>query len=172
MRLKSPRLPAAASLALLALVLSCATAPQLSPEVLGQVNRQVGMNELAADPQANVGQVVLLGGRIIKTENLPQATEIEVLQSPLDGDDRPEGGDVSQGRFLVLMPGYADPAIYAPGRLITVAGRVKGASPRPVGQLDYNYPVLDVLQVQLWQEGGQRNGYPNVFFSIGVGTIF
>jgi len=165
------RLPLAAPLLLLlALLLSCAAAP-ISPEVLGQVNREIGMAELAASPQAYTGQVVLLGGRIIAVQNLPEATEIEVLQSPLVNEERPQGGDVSEGRFVARLPGYADPAVYAPGRLITVAGRVVGSEARPVGQVEYRYPVLEALDVHLWQRR-QQDGYPNVFFSIGVGTIF
>ncbi len=166
-----PTWPVPLLLLLLAvLATSCATAP-ISPEVMGQVNQEIGMAQLAADPQAYLGEVVLLGGRIIEVRNLPQATEVEILQTPLLEGQRPQGGDISEGRFLAMLPGYVDPAIYTAGKLITVAGRVAGSQLRPVGQVEYRYPVLEALDVHLWQ-GRQRNGYPNVFFSIGVGTFF
>jgi len=170
-----PSLPLAAlpipfMLLLLAALLASCAAPPISPQVMGQVNREIGMAQLAANPEAYIGQVVLLGGRIVQTRNLPQATEVEVLQSPLNDDERPEGGDVSEGRFLIRLPGYADPAVYAPGRLITVAGRVTGVERRPLGEIEYRYPVLEALDTHLWQ--GRQYGYPNVFFSIGVGTAF
>jgi len=174
---RCPRLPLAVLpvflllLFLLLLALAACAAAPISPEVLGQVNKEIGMARLVADPDAYVGEVVLLGGRIINVANLPEATEVEILQTPLENGQRPQGGDISEGRFLVRLSGYADPAIYVPGRLITVAGRVAGAEVRPVGQVEYRYPVLEALDVHLWQ-GRQQNGYPNVFFSIGVGTIF
>jgi outer membrane lipoprotein len=152
------------------LLASCASAP-ISPEVMGQVNKQIGMEQLKADPAAYVGQAVLLGGRIIATRNLPKTTEIEILHLPLGDDDRPKEGDLSQGRFLAVMPGYADAAVYAPGRYVTVAGRVSGSTLRPVGQIEYRYPVLEVLQAHLWQRRAQ-DGYPNVVFGLGVGTAF
>jgi outer membrane lipoprotein len=171
LRLPLAALPIPFLLLLLALVaVSCATAP-ISPEVMGQVNQEIGMPQLAADPEAYRGQVVLLGGRIIQTRNLSGVTEIEVLQTPLENGQRPQGGDVSQGRFLARLPDYADPAVYAPGRLITVAGRVAGAEFRPLGEVEYSYPTLDALDVHLWP-GRERDGYPNFFFSIGVGTVF
>jgi len=158
-------------LALLFLLLSCA-APAISPEIKAEVDPSISFEELVRNPQAFQGQVVLAGGRIIGVQNLEGKTEIEVLESPLDDDDRPQGGDVSRGRFIALLEGYADPAVYSRGRLITVAGRVVGAEPRRVGQITYNYPVLDALQTHLWEEREQSYAYPNVFFSIGVGTFF
>ncbi len=165
-----PPLAALSLLCLAALLASCAAAP-ISPEVLGQVNKEITMAELVANPQAHAGQVVLLGGYIIQTRNLPEASEVEVLEAGLDGDQRPQGEDTSQGRFLARLPGWRDPAIFSPGRQITVAGRVSGSQRRPVGQVQYRYPVLEALDWHLWP-GRQADGYPNVFFSIGVGTAF
>ena len=130
------------------------------------------MAQLTADPQAYVGQSALLGGYIIQATNLPQATEIEVLQSPLNGDYRPTGAERSQGRFLVRLKGFADPAVYARGRPLTVIGRVAGSEIRPVGQVQYRYPVIEAVNVHLWQEREQYGYYPAFTFGIGVGTFF
>lgn len=162
--------PSFAAAVLVLALAGCATAP-ISPEVMGQVNKEIGLAELLQDPGAYQGEVVLLGGRIIQTENIDGATELMVLQTPLENGARPQGGDLSQGRFITRLAGYADPAVYAPGRLLTVAGRMSGTDVRPLGQIAYRYPVIEALDVHLWQ-GRQRDGYPNVFFSIGVGTVF
>src|SRR5262249_7290249 len=105
-------------------VLACASAgcaSSLFPEDLTRtVNRSLTLAEIKADPQAHLGEHVILGGDIIKAIPKPLDTEIEILARRLGGGDVPEGGDGSTGRFLVRTAGFLDPAIYARGRRLTV----------------------------------------------------
>jgi outer membrane lipoprotein len=101
----------------------CASSP-FPEELTRTVNRSLTLAEIRADPQAHLGEQVILGGDIIKAIPRPRDTEIEILARRLGGGDVPEGGDGSTGRFLVRTAGFLDPAIYTRGRRLTVLGTV------------------------------------------------
>ena len=48
----------------------------------------------------------------------------------------------SEGRFLMLADKYLDPYVYRKGKRITVAGEILGEKTKPLGELDYRYPLL------------------------------
>lgn len=136
-------------LALTALA-GCATSP-FSKQIRQAAKRQPSFADLSAHPEAYKGRAVLLGGTIIQTTNRSNATEIEVLQRPLDSwDERPEDTDQSYGRLLVRCPRFLDSAVYAKDREITVAGEVQGKEVRPLDQTQYPYPVIGCTQIHLW----------------------
>ncbi len=119
---------------------------------------------LSADPSLTFGQVhqnsnaykgkmVVWGGEIVETVNQKDgATQIEVIQSPLDWRGEPKGTHLSAGRFLVLVNEYLDPYVYRKGRKITVAGEILGEKTKPLGEMEYRYPVLSSKQIYLWPE--------------------
>ena len=106
-------------------LVSCvACTPVISREVRAQVDPHVAYTDIAANPAAYVGTVVLVAGTIVEAKNLPHGTRLELLQYPADGRGRPRTDAPSGGRFLVWAPEYLETAIYRPGRAITVAGTV------------------------------------------------
>jgi len=76
-----------------------------------------------------------------------------------------------QGRFLVEVESFLDPAIYSAGRQITVAGVATGKEMRKLGQINYTYPVLTSKELYLWPLSEQDNT-PRFHIGAGVGTIF
>jgi len=121
------------------------------PEAAWQgVDRNFAFADLRADPDAARGRRVVFGGEILHTTVRAQETEIEVLHYPLGSDDHPNLSEASGGRFLVRRAGFLDPAVYAPGRLVTVGGIVAGAVERPVGEVPYRYPVIQADHLYLW----------------------
>ncbi|HET8578857.1 MAG TPA: Slp family lipoprotein [Methylomirabilota bacterium] len=118
-------------------------------EALRSVNRAITMSARATDPTLYVNQRVILGGEILATRPRTGETEIEVLARPLR-DDIPERSDRSEGRFLVTTAGFLDPAVFAPGRRLTVIGTVTGVEERKIGEVAYRYPVLATVRLQLW----------------------
>lgn len=106
--------------------------------------------ELRANPDAARGRRVVFGGEILQVTPRAQETEIEVLHYPLGADDFPRRSAPSGGRFLVRWTGFLDPATYPAGRLVTVAGTVEGAAERPVGEVQYRYPVIRADYLYLW----------------------
>src|SRR5262249_61387224 len=78
----------------------CASSP-FPEELTRTVNRSLTHAEIKADPQAHLGEHVILGGDIIKASPKPRDTEIEILARRLGGDDVPEWADVSTRRLPV-----------------------------------------------------------------------
>ena len=130
-------------------VAGCATTP-FPADLARSADRALTLRELRRDPTAHVGARVILGGEVLATTPKPGETEIEVLSRTLRAGDVPERGDSTTGRFLVRSPEFLDPAVYAPGRRITVLGTVAGRSERRVGDLPYVYPVISAERIKLW----------------------
>ncbi|MGZ4959936.1 MAG: Slp family lipoprotein [Methylomonas sp.] len=90
------------------------------------------------------------GGSILTVANHASETEIEILAKTLDSSGKVVDSDDTQGRFLVRVDGFVDPAVYAKGRLVTVYGLVDAVITRNIGQTPYVYPVIKAQTVYLW----------------------
>ncbi len=142
----------------------------ISKQGLKELDPQITFPNLLQDPDRYRGKVVLYGGQILSTTVKGGETWIEVLQKPLDSEQRPEDSDVSYGRFLVHFPDFRDPAIYAGERKITVLGEVLGKKVMPLKEMDYTYPVLLPRESYLWKPESYPG--PAFHFGIGVGKTF
>lgn len=116
------------------------------------------------------GRKVQWGGIIISTRNLKDTTQLEVLAYPLDGDGRPQPRETPLGRFLALHSGYLESVDYAPGRAVTVIGRLQETRAGTVGEANYVYPVVTAEQLHLWAKPGEHTE-PRFHFGIGVGIF-
>ena len=152
---------------ILFLVSACTTA--ISKDQLKMADPDITFSALLRNPEAYKGKIVLLGGQIVNTEVKEGETWVEVLQKPLDWQQRPKDTDESLGRFLVRFSGFRDPAIYASGRQITVLGEVLGKKVLPLKELEYSYPVLAPRESHLWKP--EEGTSPAFHFGIGVGGI-
>ena len=137
-------------IAALAFVVMTACAPVISQQALDEVDDSLRFEVILADPDAYSGRKVVLGGYVIETRNLPDKTLIMVLQSPLGFRKEPAAESLSKGRFIVSVPGFMDPAIYRQGRKVTVAGTISGKDVRPLGEVEYAYPVITKKEIYLW----------------------
>jgi outer membrane lipoprotein len=125
----------------------------ISKDIRAQTNPMITFKRVSQDPNAYRGRTVVWGGEIIETQNQKDgSTLIEVFQRPLDGRDAPELTDPSGGRFLIRFDTYLDPYDYSRGRKITVGGEILGEEVRPLGNMDYHYPLVLSKQVYLWDE--------------------
>ncbi len=141
-------------------------APVISSETRNLVDSDLSYGQIVANPLAYTGQLVLLAGRIIEAKNLPQGTQLEILQFPANRQGRPKTQAASQGRFLIVAPEYLETAVYRPGRSITVAGEVTGVRDQPVGGTTYRYPVIVPRELHLWKQG---HGSPQLHIGFGFG---
>lgn len=99
------------------------------------------------DPNAHAGQAVLWGGLILSTDNTPPWTRLEVEAHPLTAEGRPDPTAAGQGRFAVELATPFDPRLYAPGRPLTVTGRIRvDATATPVVRAD-EYYLWDVVDM-------------------------
>jgi outer membrane lipoprotein len=93
-------------------------------------------------PGDHAGRAVRWGGVLIATGNRADATRLTVLARPLASDGKPGAGDASLGRFIAVVPEFLDPQVYAPDRLITVTGTLRGSETGRVGEHSYTDPVV------------------------------
>ncbi len=134
-------------IALLAL-LGCA--PVISKQVREQVNQSITLEEVCKNPERYRGEVIIVSGDIIETENTKEGTFIKVLQHPPDFRGKPKNTDASVGRFLAFAGYYLDPFIYAKGRNVTIAGEVQGKQTLPLDEIEYSYPLIHIKEIYLW----------------------
>lgn len=125
-------------------------------------DRTLTLTDAWTRPEASRGRTMVLGGEILQVTPKPSGTEVEVLERPLGRQDRPEETDKSRGRFIVVMDGFLDPAIYGPGREVTVVGDVEGVTARPIGEVTYTFPLLRGRYLHLWPKR-QRAAYSPVW---------
>jgi len=136
--------------------------PAISKQVREEAGEPVPFEELLERTDDYRGRVVIVGGYILETLNVPEGSWLTVLQAPLDSLNRPESSDLSKGRFLVWSKEFLDPVVYSKERRITVGGQVMGSQQRKLGSLTYQYPVIEAQEIHLWSKEGEYMGpyYP------------
>lgn len=136
-------------------------------EVRESVDKDITAPALFKDPDAYKGRVVMLGGIIASSKNMDEGTYLEVVEKELDAGGNPMATDISNGRFLILYSGYLDTAIYSKGREVTVVGEVMGKKLRPLGEMQYPYPLIKSRKLYLFEK---RELY-NMPFRFGIGIF-
>jgi outer membrane lipoprotein len=131
----------------------------ISGEFRDQVDPDLSLTQILKSPNNYVGKKVVLGGTIVKTRNLKNATEIEVVEKDLDCWGYPSYGDKSQGRFLFRKQGYLETEIFSKGRMVTGGGTVVATQSGKVGEVEYEFPVIEVEELKLWDAPYQGYRY-------------
>jgi len=136
---------------LFALLSGCA--PVISKDLRNQVDPNLTFQQVLQNPTAYKGAIVVWGGEIIEAVNQNDGTTlIEVFQRSLGWREEPKQTVASQGRFLALADRYLDPYIFRKGRRVTIGGEILGEEIKPLGKMDYHYPLLLCKQIYLWDE--------------------
>lgn len=143
----------------LCLLISACAYP-ISQQFRDEARKDLSFSTVLQNPTTYRGAVVIWGGVIINTLNRPEETEITVLQTPLDSGGEPADEKFSRGRFIAKSPRFLDPEIYKNGRKITVAGEITGQETRPLGAMQYRYPVLLIKELHLWEKEPVTYVYP------------
>ena len=150
------------------IVICCAAG--ISQQSRSKVTYTGAFSALQKTPDIYKGEVIMLGGRIIETKASTPLSELIVLQLALGSSGRPENSDQSEGRFIVQSKQLLDPAVYQKDMLLTVVGTLKGSKALPIGDFEYTYPLVELIEIKLWPKGMQTR--PMIHFGIGVGTSF
>lgn len=135
----------------------------ISKELRAQVQENIDLVQVREDPSNFMGKMVIWGGVIVETKNLKEGTLVEIVQKPISVEQRPRNIDQSGGRYLALYKGYLNAAIYSAGRDVTVAGRLKEMKTKPLGEIEYSYPVISAEEVYLWPPRTEKK-YPEYPF--------
>jgi len=112
-----------------------------------------------ADIAAHRDQPVVWGGQILTTEVTQTTSIVTLLAKPLDSNGEPVSTDTSGGRFIAHFEGFHDPAIFKPGRTLTVTGMIAGSETHKIGDYPYVYPIVVVQSYRLWPVQIQRDDY-------------
>jgi Slp family outer membrane lipoprotein len=128
---------------------------------------QTSVPEAVANPDG--AREVRWGGQLISTTTEADRTCFEVLERPLDGAARPRPVDDSSGRFIACSAGFYDPALWEPGREVTVVGTLDGTQTGKVGGAPYRYPVVEAGAVHLWPVVDPYESSWPAALSIGIG---
>ncbi|HFD38399.1 MAG TPA: Slp family lipoprotein [Anaerolineae bacterium] len=150
----------------LILLTSCATLP---PELQGQTS-PLTLSQVMHHPEAYQGKTVRWGGTILKLENAADQTRIQILARPLDRSGRPRADANPLGRFLAHTSAFLDPAIYAPGRELTVVGKLAGTTEVTVGQRKIRIPTVEAERWHLWPRRERKSPvvvYPYWWYGFG-----
>jgi len=128
------------------LVLLSACASTFPKALMEQVDPTVSFPQLAKNPEAYRGRIVMVGGELIRAVPGDGETELEILQRPLTPEALPRLSKESQGRFLVRVPGSLKRELPGLGGLIAVIGEVQGARERGGEAL----PYLEARDLRSW----------------------
>ncbi len=141
-------------------------APVFSESIIKK-SGHVSLKEMQLEPEKHLGQVVILGGTIVK---VIEGNQLEVIQRPLGYRMEPEVNDQTDGRFIVQFNQTIDIYRFPQGRKITVAAEVVGTTIRPLDQINYVYPLLRVREYHVWPAKAETS-FPDLHFSFGfMGT--
>lgn len=138
-------------LAMLPLVTACSTIPTALQGDFALVTPRVVVE------RGSIGQPVRWGGVLIDAETGSDRTCLQILSLPLsDSSARPRqparAAQFDEGRFLACRNGFVEPELFAPGREVTVTGRVDAIVERTVGEYTYPMPQVAADTIHLWAE--------------------
>lgn len=117
------------------------------------------LQEVRAAPEDHIGATVRWGGTISEVSNLEDRTVIAVVARPLTRSGEPLANERPLGRFFADVERFLDPEEYRSGRRITVVGPFTGIRPAKIDQYLYDYPVVRVQNLYIWQEYTARDPY-------------
>ena len=125
----------------------------ISRDLRDRADPSLTFGEVFQNPEFFKDKWVVWGGEVIEAINQRDGTTLmEVFQRPLGWRGEPSETLSSGGRFLVAFEKYLDPYVFRKGKTITVAGEVKGEKVKPLGEMDYRYPVVLAREIHLWEE--------------------
>jgi outer membrane lipoprotein len=125
---------------------------------------------VAVEPERYHGAEVVWGGKILDLRNRADTTEVQVIAYPMDADQRPDQSAPTEGRFIIVLPGFVEPMDFPPGRFLSVRGHLDGTRVGQVEERDYVYPLLQRDALHLWPVNfPNERGRVSFGFGLGVG---
>ena len=137
-------------LLLLTVCVGCASNPPSS--VSQAVVEDVSLAQVRSAGDAYLGTAVRWGGVVTEVENKADKTWVFLVGRALKDNEKPISDSPSEGRFIASFGGFIDPLVYKTGRPLTVVGSIEGSTVRPIGEYDYQFPIVTVRDSHLWAE--------------------
>ena len=134
----------------LVICVGCASKPASS--ISQAVVEDVSLKQVRSAGDAYLGTNVRWGGVVTEVENKADKTWVFLVGRALRDDEQPVSDSPSEGRFIASFDGFIDPLVYKAGRPLTVVGSIDGSTARPIGEYDYQFPIVTVRDSHLWAE--------------------
>lgn len=128
----------------------CASKPASSISLA--VVEDVSLAQVRSADEAYLGTTVRWGGVVTEVENKADKTWVFLVGRALKDNEKPDSDSPSEGRFIASFSGFIDPLVYKVGRPLTVVGNIEGSTVRPIGEYDYQFPIVTVHDSHLWAE--------------------
>lgn len=115
----------------------------------------VPLNDVRARPELYKEKTLVMGGLIVSTSITEKGSQIEAVHVRTDSRGNLKNVGLINGRYLALFPkekGLLDPLIYGQGREVTIAGRLIEISTGKIGEMEYTFPVFEIIEIYLWEE--------------------
>ena len=147
----------------------CASSDVVPDSLEPQIDKGLTFDQVVANPDSYRGRTFVVGGEVLKARRLKDGTQIEVLQLPLDNDQRPVSQrSESQGRLMAMDPLSTDPATLPDGTPVTMVAEVTGVTTDRLDEAEYRYPTMAVKHLYVWKDEPQpyprsRGPYFGVF---------
>lgn len=171
-----PRLRSLLALITMTILWTGCSSSNIIPEPLQpQIDPNLTFAQVMASPDSYRGRMMVVGGEVLKARRIRNGTQIEVLQLPLDDDQRPVAQRTeSQGRLLAVDRQSTDPATLPDGTPVTLVAEVTGGTTDRLDEAEYRYPTLEIKHLHVWQDRPdpdlRRSGpFWGVFGGVGFG---
>ncbi|WP_447969826.1 Slp family lipoprotein [Nitrospira sp. M1] len=117
------------------------------------IDQSITFEKLKAAPANFMGKVMRIGGIVLRAKRTKNGTEIEILQLPLAALSAfEEDRTTSEGRFLAVQKSFLDPETVERDSRVIVIGEVMGDVTKPLDEIDYTYPLLEIKHLVLLDE--------------------
>jgi starvation-inducible outer membrane lipoprotein len=118
--------------------------------------------ELQERGDVSVGEVVLLGGKVIETD--PGGMEAVILHLPLDSRERTGDYRRSQGRYVIRHGDNSQAVQLRKGQHLAVVGRIVDIEYRTIGDPNNGHPVIEPMELEFLSE--PKWYHPRFFFTV------
>lgn len=162
-------LPGRIKIAFLTLVLMSGCTSSISKQNLSQVSYRGGFDQLQRNPDKYIGNIVLLGGKIVDNDPSQTKSELTVMHMPLDLVHVPYDNQFSIGPYILSTGRYLDPEQFEPGILLTVVARMIGTEQRMVDDSSQDIPSLQIMEIVLWEPVDKSRPNFKIFIGDGMG---
>ena len=143
------------------LLVGCVSTTKIPKEYSTKAEPNVTLTKLAAQQDAYLGKIVILGGVILDSKKDTQGrTWMLVRNRPLDSDYIPHlpvsTGDLEAGSFWMILDPTELPMHFKAWARVTVVGTVTNENPTILGgeSVKRQPPVLDALYLHGWDTFG------------------
>lgn len=133
-----------------AIFLAACTHP-IAEESRARIDPATTLAMVSENPDAFLDQHLLIGGVVRTIESLDEGSILEIMEWQLSRWGEPLYLDDAGRLFLAKTTEALDPKIYEPGTLVTLSGIVMGSESKLSAEREYNYPVVDITEIHLWE---------------------